>query len=428
MNFKIFFKNLIQGNFITNPLLKDFIPQITILVIARGLSLVNSIKAIKTLGSYNIGYTNLLQTAAAQSSVLYDGGLNNVGIRMYSESKSPNLDYLLRILSFRLLIIAVFSVFWILTILLLKFEHYELWIITFLIIVNNALDLAYIFRCLGKYTTYMLISAINPILLFGLYFTLLESNNYLGIDLKLIIISTSVTLIISWLYFYFTVGIFPLKFFKINDYRELFNESKLMWANSAVGIFYPAFQIYLITLMLGIEQNGIYRASILFVVPIEMIMTTFIGIVLPHISKWKTNGIRFFKMKVKQTSFYLLLLFSPLLLLVYFANENIFLKLLGEDYVFSLIAFKILVFGKIFLIIFSIFSTSIIANRHDNFLLKSAIFIAIFNVTLNVILIPRFELLGAALATMISDILLPIFLLYKFMTIKEVQFFKQSND
>lgn len=420
-------KKALEFKFLKNPLLREFIPQIFLLVVARALSLLNSIKAITILGSYNIGYTNLLQTAAAQSSLLYDGGMNNVGIRMYSESKNPNINYLLRILSFRLLIITIFSVFWISTVLIINMDHYDLWIITFLIIVNNALDLGFIFRCLGRYSSYMLISAINPILLFALYYLFLESNNYLGIDLKLFVLSTSVTLIISWFFFYYLIGSFPLKFFSFKEYKLLFKESKLLWTDSAIGIFYPALQVYLITLILGIEDNGIYKASILFVVPIEMIRTTFIGIVLPYTTKWKIKGIIFFKKKVSQTSIYLLLISTPLFFLIYNLNEDIFVKYLGEDYVFSLMAFKILVCGKIFLLILTVVSTSIIANRHDDFLLKSHILIAITNLFLNVILIPKYELIGAALATMITDILLPILFLCKFIFIKEIQFFNKSK-
>jgi O-antigen/teichoic acid export membrane protein len=354
--------------------------------------------------------------------VIYDGGLNTIGIRHVAESNGKDLNVAFKIISFRIIAATVCSTLWIFLILFINPDHKFIWIFSSILVFNNALDLGFLYRSLNRYNLYLTIYSLNPILLFIFYFFFLESFNKVGIDLILLIIANLFCLVLSWIILIKKLKINPVVFYSIKEYFLLFKESSSMWLNSSIGIFYPSIQVYLIAILLGVEQNGIYKASLLFIAPFDLIMSTLNGILLPHITRWKSLGINLFKRHVYKTSIILLLIFLPFLLIVLFIPESFYHYILGKKFNFSILVFKLIFIGKIYLIVFTGFTYAVVANRFDNYFLKSTFFTSTLNLCLNLVLIKSFGLVGAAISTLISDVILPTLLFFKFQYIKDINF------
>lgn len=403
-------------------LAKDTLFQLSINVFTRLISLLNSIFAVKTLGSYNIGFSNVVQTTINQTSIIYDGNLNSVGIRKIIESKYSNLEIAYKIISLRFLVSFLVSFFWIIVVFLTQPTHQMVWFIGGLYIIVNALDLNFYFRSLSIYNTYIVISGLTPVLIGIFYYIFLHSSDQTGLDLVILFISSLITCFLSWLYIYFKKGIFVLKFYTLKEYCSVFNENKMLWYSSVIGIAYPAIQVYLIAYLLGLKENGVYKASFLFIVPLDMFITTFTGIILPKITEWKMQGIESYKKNVNNLFKKLLLFFPIIFISLSLISKDIFHQIVGNKYIFSFDVFRIVLMGKIIMIIFLPYTCTIIANRQDTYNLGITFIVLAVSLIMNFTLIPFFGINGAATTMLICDIIFPIVAYFKFSQTKKINY------
>jgi O-antigen/teichoic acid export membrane protein len=391
---------------------KDTLFQLFIVVLSRGFSLYNSIFAVKTLGPINYGYSTILQTTVVQTSILYDCNLNNIGIREISQTN--NLDIAYKIISFRFILSMMITILWILALIILSPVNYLFWMLGIAGIIINANDLNFIFRALDKYNIYILISAITPLLVTILYLIFLEKNAQIGIDYIIFILASLIPFILLRVYCVKVLKIKLLKIYPIKDYLSLIFESKELWFASIIGIVYPAIQVYLIAFLLGVAENGIYRASFILITPFDLIITTFTGVIMPIVSKWKLLDKRDYIKNINKSVLAISIFFLPFILILLLTPASTYDFFLGNKFLFSHLVFKIILIGKYFYLTFSIFQFATIANKSDTFYLKSNIYIFLLSIILNFLLIPLFGIVGAAISIMSTDIIFPLLLAFNF--------------
>ena len=78
----------------------------------------------------------------------------------------------------------------------------------------------------------------------------------------------------------------------------------------------------------------------------------------------------------------LILILLPFTIIVLLIPGNRITILIGDKYIYSIWVFKIALIGKIFILTFSPFYYTIIANRHDDLNLKLSILNSIVNILL----------------------------------------------
>ncbi len=416
--------HILKINFIKykSSLVSNLLYQVILTAFSRIIGLFNSIYAVKTLGSYNIGLTNLIQTSVTQTSIIYDGGLNNVGIRKIVETNGQNINIGFHILSFRLFFGIICSIAWLLVIFLMKPSNQVIWYLGSFGILLASIDFSFFFRAINKFNLFITVFSFTPILTTILYRVFLNNSKQIGFDYIIYIFSNFCISAIILSYIIIKFGN-PFKdFLNFEAFKDLFFQHRHLWASSAIGILYPSLQIFTISYLLGLTQNGIYKASLIFIAPFELLNFLLSGTILPIITKWKEFGINKFKKNIKNMFIILLLILLPLTIIILLIPENFITLLLGKKYIFSISVFKIALFGKIFVLIFSPFYYSIIANRHDNFNLQLTIFNSLINILLCFTLIPFLGILGAAISMMICDILYSTISFLKYKKIKKINY------
>ncbi|ACJ17192.1 Polysaccharide biosynthesis related protein [Thermococcus onnurineus NA1] len=161
------------------------------------------------------------------------------------------------------------------------------------------------------------------------------------------------------------------------------------------------------TLMLGYyissEVVGIYSAATplarLITIVLASTSTIYTPIVTTLYAEEKTEAMRrVYQILTKWTFLITLPLFSAMLLF----PETIISSLFGNRYVPAALALQILSLGFMFHTFLGLNGLSLIVIGDTNANLISNIFAAVFNIVLNIILIPVYGLDGAALATTIS--------------------------
>ena len=164
---------------------------------------------------------------------------------------------------------------------------------------------------------------------------------------------------------------------------------------------------------------------------IEVLMVLawfFLNSVLPILSNYfKDDKLEEINNLLKN-SFKFLFWFSIYILFLWVLFRDNIIKLIATpDYLdrnlhiyTSSDAFLIVLFVLLFYFISAIFNYIFIASKHEKTLLNINIFITIFNIVWNIILIPKFSFIWSAIVTLISQIFL--FILWYYYSRKIVKF------
>lgn len=170
---------------------------------------------------------------------------------------------------------------------------------------------------------------------------------------------------------------------------------------------------YLDTLMLGwfrsISEVGWYQVAVrgqhfLLLFPAALAISIF-----PALVKSEEKAI---SLKLKKSMPLALWLAFPIVFGVFLVAEEVVVFLFGAEFLVAAFPFKILTLTILFQFPVLLLLNYLIASDLRKALLKYDLLTLLFNFLLNLILIPEFGFLGAALATLLSVFLLFVFLVF----------------
>jgi O-antigen/teichoic acid export membrane protein len=159
-------------------------------------------------------------------------------------------------------------------------------------------------------------------------------------------------------------------------------------------------------LMLGYfragTEVGLYAVAFTLIKPFELIPETFNTVFLPKVAKYtkKLQVFRYMKDTLKVTSF--VGLFGVVLILV---AKPLILTLYGDQYAESVKLFQILIGAFILLTILHPFSLISHSLNKPQILVAMAVINLVLNFVGNLIFIPPYGALGAAVVTLVSRVL-----------------------
>lgn len=206
--------------------------------------------------------------------------------------------------------------------------------------------------------------------------------------------------------------------------KYLFKTSLPYWVALFLSVVYFKVDVILLSLIEGEKMSNIsiaYYSLPMKIIEVLMVLAWFfLNSILPMLStyfkNWDNENIN----KVLKNSFKFLLWFSIYIVVLWILfRDNIILILATPDYLStnfsnytSSDAFLVVLFVLLFYFISSLFNYVFIASKNEKTLLKINIFITIFNIVWNIILIPKYSFLWAWIVTLISQILLFSFWYY----------------
>jgi len=246
----------------------------------------------------------------------------------------------------------------------------------------------------------------------------LSSSDYSMAFIAIIIASLIWVIVNTVLNFYYANKLTPIRFYYDRVYIiQLFKTSLPYGIALFLSIVYFKIDIILLSLIEGPGKGDISIALYslpMKIVEVVMVMWGFyLNSILPFLSQYFQKKDMASLEKLVQNSFYIL--FSTAIwicsLWVLF-RENIILIIANEQYLSSDYAFHsadvfIIVFGVIVFYFISLLCIYLlIAFNQQSQLLKINIFVTIINIIGNIILIPHYSFMGAAVMTLISQIVL----------------------
>lgn len=195
------------------------------------------------------------------------------------------------------------------------------------------------------------------------------------------------------------------------DFRRHMGPILLLFFNSIAQVIYLNSDIT----MLGYLQNetsvGIYAMVSKIYRYVKLLFNALVAVIIPrltlHLAKEEIGEYRNLLQKVENALFTVLL---PGMVGLFFLGEEAIWVMGGEDYIVGLRAMQILSIALLFAVLSCLYCTGVlIPHRLERLCLKISTISAVVNVVLNLVLIPVLDYNGAALTTLLSEIIVFVY-------------------
>jgi O-antigen/teichoic acid export membrane protein len=173
----------------------------------------------------------------------------------------------------------------------------------------------------------------------------------------------------------------------------------------AANVIYSKIDIIMLEKMIGSVEVGYYSGATKFIYPFMFISGAFMTAVFPKLAKHSEEKDKFRNIQ-NIAVYYLGGIGVFLSILLYLGAEIIFQLFLGDKYDHSIPIFKVLVWFLAIVFIYGPISNSLVAKNRIKFLVYLNLFMIILNVVLNFILIPKYGAKGAAMTTIVCEIMI----------------------
>lgn len=191
----------------------------------------------------------------------------------------------------------------------------------------------------------------------------------------------------------------------------------LKWGTpfAITGIFstvYYSIDVVMLEQMVSAYATGIYNATYKLINVLTLFYSIYTAVIFPVMSKQFKNEKSLLVASFEKSTKYLSMVTIPIAIACLFYSTDIIHFIYGYQYADAGAVLSILIWTVCFLFINGAASNELNASHKEYSVTKIYIVAAIFNVCLNLFLIPRYSYIGASIATVVSEILVLFLELY----------------
>ncbi len=209
--------------------------------------------------------------------------------------------------------------------------------------------------------------------------------------------------------------------FNLAFFQKFIKESYPVGVSAIIVFAYFKFDTILLSILKTSRDVGIYNAAYKVVENISFFPAMFVGLVMPIMSRYIFKDRKKFNLVADKTFKVFLILTTPLFLGTIFLAQPIINLIGGSGFSESVLVLRLLAATMVFIFFGSFFTNVIIAGNLQRKLMGILLFCAIFNISLNLIFIPHYSYISAAVASSITEGL--VVLLSGFVAWKGLKYF-----
>lgn len=297
-------------------------------------------------------------------------------------------------------------------------------IISPLTFLNN--NLTAVLKSEGEFFSVNKVQVINKIIYF-LICTIL----FFIVDVNIVIFANIIILSISIISLWKKIGIksIRIKFNKEYQKKNISYGFKSYLANMITFLNYRLDTFIIKALSKSTMAVGQYGVSVTLAEQVWVFASAISSVMFPYITSIENDED---KSKVTSLTFKIVMVVTFMAIIVLFFASNLIRFVYGEDYYGSIIPLKILLIGVFSLSLGKILANDIASRGKPELNALSNLMGLLVNVIFNILLIPRFGISGAAMATSISYTLTSSIFLISFikltgLTLKELLVFNKEE-
>ncbi|MBQ6138741.1 MAG: flippase [Methanobrevibacter sp.] len=194
--------------------------------------------------------------------------------------------------------------------------------------------------------------------------------------------------------------------------KEVFLNSIPFGLTNFFYTIYFSIDLVMLSYLVGDYSTGLYKSAYNIIYVFTTFFVVYQSVIFPILSKFFKESQDLLKITYELSVKYLLLIILPISIVIFFYARPLVDLIYTNQYSLASVPVQILIWTVSFLFINGAASTLLNAINKEFIVTKVYIAAAIFNVLLNLILIPMFDYNGAAMATVLSEILITVLTLY----------------
>jgi O-antigen/teichoic acid export membrane protein len=196
--------------------------------------------------------------------------------------------------------------------------------------------------------------------------------------------------------------------FDFPAWKKFLKESYPVGISAIIVFAYFKLDTILLSILKTSSDVGIYNAAYKVLENVVFFPAMFIGLVMPLMSRYIFHEREKFITIADKTFKIFIIITVPLVIGILFFSKNIVYLIGGAEFSESAGVLRILSLAMAFVFFGNFFTNIIIAGNLQKRLMKILFFCAIFNVSLNLVLIPRFSYWGAAVTSTLTEFLVVV--------------------
>jgi len=175
---------------------------------------------------------------------------------------------------------------------------------------------------------------------------------------------------------------------------------------------YYSIDIVMLTKMVGSYATGIYNATYKLISVLTLFYSVYTAVIFPVMSRYYKNDESLLLISFEKSIKYLMLVIIPLAVATAFYSAEVMHLIYSQSYKGGASVLSILIWTVCLLFISGACNSLLNASHKEVSVTKIYAIAAVFNVILNFFMIPHFSYDGAAITTVLSDILIVIIQAY----------------
>lgn len=367
------------------------------------------------LGVNDYGILGFATSIVAMMGVVLDLGITSYTIRQLATDRNSTAKYLGNIYPLKsLLSIGTFFLLFIILI-SMRCDGFTI-IITLLFMIEgiiqtmtNSLNGTFQAYEKGKYQG-IGNSLVNILLLILIMVSIFANFGIFGIVVSYIVANA-----IGFIYGYFALkkNIIKPKFEFDKSFCKTLILLSLPFAISGIfNTIYYSIDIVMLNNFAGDYATGLYNATYKLISILTLFYTMYTVVIYPVMSKFYKNDKMLMVIIYEKSIKYLMLVMIPLAIATMFYSSDVIQLIYGHEYDAASSILSILIWTVCLLFVNGAGNSLLNASHKEITITKIYAIAAIFNVVLNIIMIPYLSYIGAAITTVLSDIL--IFIIQKY--------------
>lgn len=200
--------------------------------------------------------------------------------------------------------------------------------------------------------------------------------------------------------------------FDFSYWKKFLKASLPMGISVIVTFLYFKMDTILLSILKTNADVGVYNAAYKVIENITFFPAMIVGLVLPMMSRYIFTDRPRFSYIANETAKVFLILIVPLVVGALFLAENIIALIGGADFGESANTLRILIFALAFIFFGNFFNNILIAGNLQKKLMYVLSWCALFNISLNAYIVPRFSYNGAAFTSVLTELLVVLSTFY----------------
>ena len=183
-------------------------------------------------------------------------------------------------------------------------------------------------------------------------------------------------------------------------------------ASVILSNIYYSIDVVMLSKLVGNYATGIYNATYKLISLLTLFYSVYTAVIFPVMSKFYKNDKAMLLVSFEKSVKYLMLVMIPLAVATVFYSGDVMTLIYGQEYSAGASVLSILIWTVCLLFISGAANTLLNASHREVTVTKIYAVAAVFNIALNFILIPYLSYNGAAITTVLSDVLIVIIQAY----------------